>query len=647
MSESSNTTVSTVLDDSGTSSSSSSSSSASSDGNGKEDKAALPGSPVPPSQQVASTTTGKKEESAIMELVTNFGSILKSWFVGDKSTGRNDTNEEHCDDLVEERQGAGYTSKFEGNSRKRRRPSPPDDDDEQHPRVNGGIQKSKLQPTGTITTTNTDPIFLSGRSSDATGPKSISEQSTGTTTVASASDSVLENGTGEPGSLIAFTESKWKEQSQAPSLGPLKPMSAPSGREQLARSLARRNKAAQHQPKTTGSLAYIRHSLFGNGSRINKRSATPMSVSVRSRRQTSTPRRSMRDSVGRMWADPKQYSPPEATLSASFRSSVGSVGRGSTFTPSRSMRLEQSNLRSAKKLAIKKKPWLEQKEASGDGFDGASLMLYIQKLQESKVDGFENYAQVQDRQKIINDQIQQMRIAQQPQKEVLRDITDETLDELHVFLSQRNQLAEARLIGGNPINPRNLKTLNVPQWLNDEVINSYLHLIKERANKGNESSIPRITTMSSVFVGALKESGYKRVARWAKRSGAAGEQILQVKGVIIPIHRNMHWTLAYVNVEKKRFEYYDSLAGNWDPISLLRGWMRDEVGKKYKDEEWEDLYLGSQTPQQGNGFDCGVFLCKTAEVIARGGVMNFSQKDIPKIRKMMQVELLRGDLAAV
>lgn len=75
--------------------------------------------------------------------------------------------------------------------------------------------------------------------------------------------------------------------------------------------------------------------------------------------------------------------------------------------------------------------------------------------------------------------------------------------------------------------------------------------------------------------------------------------------------------------------------------------MKQEVGAKYVDADWEDYYLGDETPQQGNGVDCGVFLCKTAEVICRDGILSFEQSDIPKIRRMMQVELLKGDLAAL
>ncbi|KAF3126599.1 Smt3-specific protease [Orbilia oligospora] len=639
MSESSNTTaVSTARDDSSTSSASSSSSSSSIGSDGKDDKISSTKPPLPPGQ--------KKEESVIMELATNFKSILR-WCVnwGDDPKDSK-TEKEERDDLVEERQDTGYTLKVEGNSRKRRRLTPPGEDDEL-PRVNGGIQKSKLHVSGT--TAKVEPSR-----SATVAPRYTSEQPNSVATTKGAS--VLENGTAEPVSLIEFTESKWKEQSQTPSLEPLRTIPAPSGKDQLARSLARRNKATQ-QPKSVSSIAYYRESLLGS-SRISKRSATPMSMSVRSRRQTSTPHRSVIGSTPNRWMEPSQYSPPSAPLNTSFRSSVGSVGntsnfrssvgsvgRSPAFLPSRSMRLEQSNLRSAKKLESKKRPWLDQKKTtSGDSFDGESLVLLIQKLQENKVDGFENYTQMVERQKIIDEQIKRMRTIAKPPAEVLRKISDGTLRELQGFLNDKNQLKEARRVGRDPVTPRSLKTLNGSQWLNDEVINSYIHLVKERENQDGSR---RMITMNSAFVSSFKESGYGRVARWAKKAGAAGEEILKLKGIIIPIHRNFHWTLAFVNVEKKRFEYYDSLAGNWDPISLLRSWMKQEVGSKYIDGEWEDFYPGSQTPQQGNGYDCGVFLCKTAEVIARGGVLNFSQKDIPVIRKMMQVELLKGDLAAL
>ena len=47
---------------------------------------------------------------------------------------------------------------------------------------------------------------------------------------------------------------------------------------------------------------------------------------------------------------------------------------------------------------------------------------------------------------------------------------------------------------------------------------------------------------------------------------------------------------------------------------------------------------------QTNGWDCGVFLCKTAEVVARGTPPLFTQHDIIHLRKRMVAEIIKGEL---
>merc|ERR1712240_731718 len=49
-------------------------------------------------------------------------------------------------------------------------------------------------------------------------------------------------------------------------------------------------------------------------------------------------------------------------------------------------------------------------------------------------------------------------------------------------------------------------------------------------------------------------------------------------------------------------------------------------------------------PEQGNGYDCGVFVCQYAERVARRSPLNFRQKDLDRVgaREMIINELLEG-----
>ena len=198
-------------------------------------------------------------------------------------------------------------------------------------------------------------------------------------------------------------------------------------------------------------------------------------------------------------------------------------------------------------------------------------------------------------------------------------------------------------IGGCDIDARNLKTLSGREWLNDEIINGYMHLLKERANPPGAPM--KIMMFNSMFRKNLREKGYAGVARWSRRQGAADAAILKLDGIVVPVNNGYHWTLAYINIKARRLEYYDSLAGAWSPVSELREYLKGELKDLYVASEWSDSNpAGATSPIQENGYDCGVFLCKTAEVLTRGGNLDFVQRDIPTIRRIMQLDLIKGRL---
>ena len=49
-------------------------------------------------------------------------------------------------------------------------------------------------------------------------------------------------------------------------------------------------------------------------------------------------------------------------------------------------------------------------------------------------------------------------------------------------------------------------------------------------------------------------------------------------------------------------------------------------------------------PDRHNGSDCGVFMSRTADYLARDAVLNFSQQDMAYFRRRMVLEILRTSL---
>jgi len=61
-------------------------------------------------------------------------------------------------------------------------------------------------------------------------------------------------------------------------------------------------------------------------------------------------------------------------------------------------------------------------------------------------------------------------------------------------------------------------------------------------------------------------------------------------------------------------------------------------------EEWTEYYPRRLSPQQSNGYDCGVFACETARCVSQSVPLIFGQSDMQSIRMQMAAEILRGRL---
>jgi len=137
------------------------------------------------------------------------------------------------------------------------------------------------------------------------------------------------------------------------------------------------------------------------------------------------------------------------------------------------------------------------------------------------------------------------------------------------------------------------------------------------------------------------------VARWTRNKDVFSKPL-----ILIPIHCNdNHWTLVVINMKQKRFEYYDSLRGPPDMVlTNLRRWLEDESLDKKKvpfdTSGWtEVVWKRGQTPQQCNGWDCGLFMIYTADWLARRARLSFTQEDMENLRRLTVLEIKNASLA--
>ncbi|VDD92209.1 unnamed protein product [Enterobius vermicularis] len=130
---------------------------------------------------------------------------------------------------------------------------------------------------------------------------------------------------------------------------------------------------------------------------------------------------------------------------------------------------------------------------------------------------------------------------------------------------------------GGRITRKDLLTLYDSNWLNDEVINTYLELICERAKQ--DSSLPKVYAFTTFFYANLSRHGYTRVKRWTKKVDIFLYDIL-----LVPLYLRGHWCLTVIDLEKKLIHYYSqSGVMNTRCLDLLRLYLNEESIDKKKE----------------------------------------------------------------
>ncbi|XP_017336876.1 sentrin-specific protease 2 isoform X1 [Ictalurus punctatus] len=222
-------------------------------------------------------------------------------------------------------------------------------------------------------------------------------------------------------------------------------------------------------------------------------------------------------------------------------------------------------------------------------------------------------------------------------------LTKEMQQEVSAALAQRDPDLILSSAFKLRITQRDLVTLQEGSWLNDEVINFYLNLVMARTEQ--EVGGRKVYCFSTFFFPKLHGGGHAAVRRWTK-----AVDLFLYDIILIPLHLGVHWSLAVVDFRAKSVRSYDSMGQRHDDIcNLILMYMKEEYEvKKGKDLEilkWTVTSLrATEVPQQKNGSDCGVFVCKYADYIARGRPFTFRQCHMPYFRKVMIWEILNQKL---
>ncbi|KAL1807365.1 hypothetical protein ACET3Z_024355 [Daucus carota] len=249
--------------------------------------------------------------------------------------------------------------------------------------------------------------------------------------------------------------------------------------------------------------------------------------------------------------------------------------------------------------------------------------------------------------------LQFLRPAKKPVKDVDRmlfvPLTQEEENEVSTALSnaKRRRLLVTHQESNIEITGELLQCLKPCAWLNDEVINLYLVLLKERELRDPQKFLKCHffnTFFYKKLVGGRSGYDYKSVRRWTTQR-KLGYCLFECDKIFIPIHKEIHWCLAVINKKDEKFQYLDSLRGRDKQVmSMLARYFVDEVkdksGKDIDVSSWKQEFV-EDLPEQQNGYDCGVFMIKYSDFYSRDVGLCFNQEHMPYFRRRTAKEILR------
>ncbi|CAH6721870.1 hypothetical protein CLIB1444_07S04302 [[Candida] jaroonii] len=253
----------------------------------------------------------------------------------------------------------------------------------------------------------------------------------------------------------------------------------------------------------------------------------------------------------------------------------------------------------------------------------------LNKYQSTKVEVPKSWYDIDDKLKEIDDEISKLKVVVlPPTRDELKQIND-------LFNRSDNDIIKKQFT--IDLSVRDLKTLQNKRWLNDNVIDYYLSLICKNH--------PEYFCWTTHFFTTLQSKGYDGIKRWGKRKKL---NIFEKKLIFIPININSsHWALTIINNDTKTIEYYDSLnlRGNMPVLKTVQSYMigeKDRLNAQVDINDWQ--LISKASPQQLNGFDCGVFTCICAKYLSRNLDLSYSQGDMANLRNRMILEILDDEL---
>jgi len=165
------------------------------------------------------------------------------------------------------------------------------------------------------------------------------------------------------------------------------------------------------------------------------------------------------------------------------------------------------------------------------------------------------------------------------------------------------------------VTKKDLEYLRPREFLNDNVVDFYLNHVY--SSMVQERYRTQMYLFNSFFYTRLTQecdTNVQDVEKWAPAD------VNTKQFIVIPINKNLHWTVVVVLVSKCKIIYLDSLEGPGNRVC--------KPIKRYLTHikcpgNWngEDVVVNAKVPTQPNHYDCGIFVLEYIERIAQADDM--------------------------
>jgi sentrin-specific protease 1 len=213
---------------------------------------------------------------------------------------------------------------------------------------------------------------------------------------------------------------------------------------------------------------------------------------------------------------------------------------------------------------------------------------------------------------------------------------------------------EDRVNDHNHIMGRDIKTLAVGEWLNDEVINTYCDVLNFRSAALRR----RVYCFNTQMM--VKLFKHDPLDRWITKQKI---NLCKLDTLLFPTHVNRnHWVLVHVDRPNKMIRVLDSLgtlklANFSSQIASIKTFLMKQGERKWngKDETCESDFADMKVefpvpktgktqypqsiPKQTNSVDCGVFTCFYMNYISLNKPWDFTQQNTEAMRQRLTLDV--------